>query len=556
MSAPGWPTRPGRWWSVALFGIGSASAAFTLWQNLHIAVLVDMAYFVNVATRIAAGDAPYVDFPMAQAPLSFVTQALLIKVFGPSYPAQIAYSAMLGGIATALTCRLARRILDGAVAAPGALAVVLTVPLVPLGIYAIYPHPFYDPDACLVILAAITAIFAARDRPTPARWILAGALLTIPLFVKQNIGGAFLVVSIVALAADALPKAAARAGLRWCIAGVGGALAVELVILQLIVGIDSYVRWAWVFALSYRGLPADRLGAFVDLRVIWPGLLIILLVIASERLRPDARGALFLTGLLVPVIGLAMVPALTPAAPELFPPVLIAASVLALRPVMRDGPTLESLLPFILTATTAGALMSQGLGGSTFGIFPLLVLAIASLVRLLSRAVVRPVRVASMTGVVLSVLLVLLGTPYALTNARLRYIDVDAPGEVTRSSFPSLMGLSARGPYIADLDAVLFWARDNVRPDEPMVFLPGEDPAYFALGHPPQLPSIYFYDVGLPYSPSEMAAIASEIGLRWVFVKDRLQLRDEPPLNQAIIAALTERATLVAQVSAYRVYRR
>jgi len=39
-------------------------------------------------------------------------------------------------------------------------------------------------------------------------------------------------------------------------------------------------------------------------------------------------------------------------------------------------------------------------------------------------------------------------------------------------------------------------------------------------------------------------------------VKDRLQLADEPPLEKALVAALTERATLVAQVGPYRVFKR
>lgn len=426
----------------------------------------------------------------------------------------------------------------------------------PLGIYAIFPHPFYDPDACLAVLASIAAILAARDRPTRARWLLAGALLTVPVFVKQNIGGAYLVISVAALAADALSRGAARAGLRWCVAGLAGALALELLVLQLVIGIDNYLRWALAFALTGRGVAAERLSAFTDLRIVWPGLLIVLLVLASQRLPSRARGAVFLAGLLVPAVATAFVPAMALAVPQLFPPLLIAASVLALIRAVLDGPDFETLLPFILAATTAGALMSQGLGGSTFGIFPLLVLAVASLVRQLARSIDRPVRVASLTGVALSVLLTVSGAAYVLTSSRLLFIDVNAPGEVTRSSFPSLAGLSARGPYIADLDAILFWARDNVAADEPMVFLPGEDPAFFALGRPPRLPSVYFYDVASPYSPAEIAVFANEIGLRWVFVKDRLQLREEPPLNQALIAALTDRATLVARVSAYRIYRR
>src|SRR5439155_819692 len=62
-----------------------ASAAFTVWRNTQVAVLVDISYILNIATRIAAGDVPYAQFPLAQAPLTFLTQAVLIKVFGPHF---------------------------------------------------------------------------------------------------------------------------------------------------------------------------------------------------------------------------------------------------------------------------------------------------------------------------------------------------------------------------------------------------------------------------------------------------------------------------------------
>jgi hypothetical protein len=542
---------------VAPLLLGGASAAFTLWQNLHVAALVDIAFIVNTAMRIAAGDVPYLDFPLVLAPLVFLTQGLLIKIFGPAYPVQIAYATILSGIATALAYAIVRRLLAEVVAAPRTLAAILTLPLVPLGIYGIYPSPFYDPDACLAVLVSVAAILAARGRSTTrARWVLAGALLTIPVFVKQNIGGTYLVVAVAALAAEALWRPSARASFRWCVVGLGGALALEGLILQLVVGIDNYLRWTLGFALSGRGLAAEKLAPFTDVRLLWPGLSILLLVLVSQRLPSRARGAIFVAALLAAIPAIALVPGLALAAPQFFPPVLTAASILAVIRVATDGPDFETLLPLVLTATTAGAVLSQGLGSSTYGIFSLLVLALAALVRLVGQYVDKPVRVASLTGVLLSVLLTLSGTSYVLTSTRLSFVDVNAAGEVTRSTFPSLAGLSAAGPYIADLDAMLFWARDNVAPDEPMVFLPGEDPAFFALGRPPRLPSVYFYDVANPYSPAEIVTFADVIGLRWVFVKDRLQLREEPPLNQALIAALTEDATLVARVSAYRIYRR
>ncbi len=110
-------------------------------------------------------------------------------------------------------------------------------------------------------------------------------------------------------------------------------------------------------------------------------------------------------------------------------------------------------------------------------------------------------RTAPAIGAMLALILAVSGTAYTLTNARLLFVDANAPGPVVRSQFPSLAGLSAPGPYIGELDAVLVWTRDNVSPEEPMVFLPGEDPVFFALGRRPRLPSMYFYDVANPYSP-------------------------------------------------------
>jgi hypothetical protein len=534
----------------------AASATFTLWRNTQVGVLVDISYVLNTATKIAAGDVPYAQFPLVLAPFEFLAQGLLIKALGPHFVVQIAYATILGGLGTALAYRIVRRLLDTAVARPAPLAAILTLPLVPLGIYAIYPQPFYDPDTCLAILATLAAILAARERPTPARGLLSGALLSVPVFIKQTIGGTFLVLMVAALAVDALARPSARPSFRWVMAGLAACLGLEVAALQLFVGVGNYLSWTWSFALAGRGLAFERISEFVDPRVIWPGALILGLALLARSLAARARGPIFLAGLCFPLFASAFVPALLPTVPAMFPPVLIAASVLAFTQIARGGIGFEALAPLVLAGTAAGAIMSQGLYGSTYGIFPLLVLALATLVRDLGRFVERPTQLAPIAGAVLALFLAVSGMGYTITNARLLFADVNAPGPVVRSEFPSLAGLSARGPYVSDLDAILFWVRDNVPADDPFVFLPGEDPAFFALGRRPRLPSVYFFDVANPYSPAEIARFADEVGLRWVFVKDRLQLVEEPPLQQSLVSALTQNATLVARVGPYRVFRR
>ena len=87
----------------------AASAGFIVWRNTQVGVLVDIAYVLNTATRIAAGDVPYAQFPLVLAPGEFLIQALLIKAFGPHFLVQIAYATILGGLATVFTYAIARR---------------------------------------------------------------------------------------------------------------------------------------------------------------------------------------------------------------------------------------------------------------------------------------------------------------------------------------------------------------------------------------------------------------------------------------------------------------
>jgi hypothetical protein len=533
-----------------------ASAAFVWWRNTQVGVLVDLAYVVNIATRIALGDVPYRDFPLAQAPGSFLAQALLIKVLGPHYFVQIVYASVLGGAATVLSYVIARRLLSGAVAEPDGLALVLTLPLIPLGIYAILPNPFYDSDACLVVLATIALVLFARDRPTVVQFMVAGALATVPLFIKQNIGGAFLVSLAGILVIEGWARPARRRELGWFGLGVAGALAVELVLLQLVVGVDAYIRWAWAFAMSGRGVTGDRLREFGDPVVLFPAVIIVTLALAAARVPERVRGLLFAGGLAVALGLTPAAPVVLQIAPLLLPPLLVAATALGLARAAREGPRIELLLPLALVATTLGTLQSQGLMSSTFGIFPLLTLSLACVVRDLAHAAPRPPRLAPLAGVVIALIVTVVGTLYTIENVRLRFIHVNDPGPVIRSAYPSLVGLSARGPYLAELDAMLYWVRDNVPREDGLVFLPGEDPAFFALGRKPALPSVYFYDVATPYSPLELARIADEVGLRWVIVKDPLQLTAQPPLEPELVARLTARAMLVATVGPYRVFRR
>jgi hypothetical protein len=105
----------------------AATAGVILWQNAHVAVFFDISYILNVATRIAGGQIPYRDFPLAQAPLTFVVQAAIIRLTGRVFFHHVLYVAAIGGLSTVLTWRIALETLRKRVPAAWIVSLLLAV---------------------------------------------------------------------------------------------------------------------------------------------------------------------------------------------------------------------------------------------------------------------------------------------------------------------------------------------------------------------------------------------------------------------------------------------
>ena len=131
-----------------------ATAAFVFWQNSQVAILWDLSYLLDTSWRIALGQAPYRDFPLVHAPLTFLIQAAIMRLAGRHYFLQIAYAALIGGLSSVIGWRIVFRVLREAHSA-WLIAVLLAAPLVFLGVYSVYPHPIYDCDCALCLLVAI-----------------------------------------------------------------------------------------------------------------------------------------------------------------------------------------------------------------------------------------------------------------------------------------------------------------------------------------------------------------------------------------------------------------
>jgi len=534
-----------------------ATAGFTLWQNTRVAALWDLSYLLDSAWRFSLGQVPYRDLPFAHAPLTFSVHAALIRLFGRVYYPHIACAVMESGIATALTWRVLRGL-----GAPQIWAAALTAPLIFLGIYGIYPHPIYDSDASLAALLALYLLQRADASSTRHSSFLAGAACLVPFFFKQNIGLAFLAAVLVYTAVGAALARNRKESLavpEWTLAGIAIAAAIAALLLQSTVGLRNYFYWTTTFAAQRRlpGLPL-LFSEYHQQSLLWsiPAALLGFALLRSTRWRTRKFFAFLL--LAAPFLWTIASLAITSDADDradqllgLWPHLLSLGSVLALanlRPrVLHEQRLFPALLPLIVLATIYGTFLSQQLWGSTYAIWPLLMLLVWSLLNLIAD-VAQPVAAA------LCATLLTCGPIYAISLERLDYIDQD--GTLTRATLPALRGMATPGPWIPQLEELIAFTDAEIPRDDGILLIPGDVPFFFSTGRTPKFPILLFDPATDPYTPQQTLEQAHAHNIRWLIVSRDTQLRASPlPNLDEIISTLKSDFKLYRTIAGYDVYR-
>jgi hypothetical protein len=424
--------RPGPRWELrdwlAATTLFAATAVVVLWQNAHVAVLFDLSYILNTAERIALGQVPYRDFPLAHAPLTFLIQAAIIRLTGRVFFHHVLYVAITGGLGTVLAWRIALTSLRGRVAAAWTLALLLAAPLIFLGIYCIVPTPEYDCDCGFWLLVAIWAFTQFDQRKSALFAFAAGALACVPTFFKQNMGLPFLLIAVVAVLLllvltklhSAQTPGAPRPSplgtgdstnlnppfqpipksLMAFVAGACAALLVALLALECTAGLGNFFHWTIQYA-GQRRLPglSLMLDVYRDPTLAWTlpcvAVALTLLWLAHPSRSFNARRAgSQLRWPRIAAFALLAAPFLFTLASlliyddadergdsllALWPLLLLLAAALVLGNLfaLRRRPSLNLFVPLILLAAIHGTFLSQQLWGSTYGIWPLLILLLA-----------------------------------------------------------------------------------------------------------------------------------------------------------------------------------
>jgi hypothetical protein len=559
-----WPDR-----AAALFLFLSTSAV-VLWQNSRLAVLWDLSYILENSYRISLGDLPYRDFPFPYSPATFVIQALLIRLTGRVYFHHVLYCAIVGGLGTVLTWRILLRLLRGALPKFRLVAFLLAAPLTVLGIYCVFPHPFYDPDCTFSILCGVLLLLQLERKGfPPRRAFLTGIALVVPVFVKQNTGLAFLAaaaIAVVILFIDAAWRRQRVSGYAWLLAGMAAGLGAAMLLLHFTVGLRNYFHWTMQFAASRR-LP--RLSEMIEpfenpWLLLWfaafaAGALLLWRNRSSNRLLSTLSVSLMAAPFAWPVLYLLVDDDPSERAERLlalWPIVLVVSLVFAVWDARR-GLSVTRLTPFILFATVVGAFLSQQLWGSTYAIWPFLTILLAGILADLFklRRETSSSEIELLAGVAALSILVS-GGFYVASRERLSYADLST-GEMARSALPALTGLSTRGPWIRQFEDLVRVTDREIPKDQGLLMIPGEDLFYYTTGRRPRFPVLLFDHTVNPYSPEEIVEISRRRNICWMILKKNYQRNDEPVEDRNRLLELLRKDFVPFQTLAnYEIYKR
>jgi len=322
------------------------------------------------------------------------------------------------------------------------------------------------------------------------------------------------------------------------------------------------------------------LGVYEDIALLWPAL-VFGLGIALLLVRHAAhRGALRWAGAtLLSLPFLAAIAALllqdnasdrVEALLRLWPVLLVASLLLALWQCTHVT-TAAKLVPVILLGTIHGAFLSQQLWGSTYALWPMLIILIATmLVALAPRERVKGATVdEGKTGntersapplivftCIVSFTLLTTGAYYALSHERLDYVDLS--GEtLEHSNLPALNGLAMRGDWIPSFEELVNYSNRNIPRADAILEIPGEDLFYFTTGRIPQFPVIMMDNTVNPYSAAQLVDLVRQRNVRWVVVKRTLQLQEEPlAFRPQLLELLSNGFSPAASLSNYDIYRK
>jgi len=516
-----------------------------MWQTTRTTPLIDYSYQIENAYRIYQGQMPYRDFFLVVAPGTYYALAFLMCITGGYIHSIIViYTAIISYITVLLTCTILTRL------TPARFLTIL--PLVPLIVssHSLYPYPIYDINAITVVLASIALYIHVRRYKTesPIFYLLIGLMSVITVFMKQNIGGVFVIVFGIGVLIDV-----------WTRENVTRKRIISSIL--LLTGICIPLVMYCYYLLSHNAYDAFVYQTFTFPKysrniVQQIDILIQQYKLGLGYLHPSHLYQLFTTYQTVQF-------------EELYRnSILILWTVLSILSMTistiqlisgiqkKHIPDIYSLLPFVLVPTALSSYLAHDIVGSSYSTWPVVMILLAYTFRSLSRMFHH------VPWHIIHLLVILFFTAVlsraVVENNFLRYYYHYAGKNAYHANLPPIAGLSTPGPWIVNMEAMFDYVEKHIPKNESVVFLPGEDPFFAVTKRINPLPFVQLHYQTYPMDYNSIILMILDKQVEWIIVKKQLQVF--PNLGLAdpvyIIEGISSYYTLAQALEGYDVYSR
>jgi hypothetical protein len=521
--------------------LAGIAVIFTACMSLTTTPLVDYSYAVENAYRIYAGQIPYKDFILVLTPGTYYVMAgVMHLVGGYTHISQLLltmFITFLTIIGTAIIQRSIAKSFWG-------LRLILLLPFLVTG-STIFAFPLYDLFVIAAIIWICCYIIFCHQRTEEnkyidmGKWVILGLLLPIPILFKQNTGIIFFIAILSGYGFFTIKQRTQNAYLRLLYILVGSIATISSFVgLLILTGSASSFLYQTIIYPGHQRDVFDKVhfiiaqyqNVFIRHWSILFGLAAILLIGISyrfskgktvEKIFHMGEGMIIIGGCILSIL---LIPKKHNSA-FFFTTISVASTITylgsgavflyVLCKKMRQNSFLHSILFIGLFGAAHATYLSQGIVGSSYGIWPIittLFLFIIVYIKTLSPNIhwqILPMPWIVFVIVILSQALI----GYEYHGFYQRY------GDPVHATSKRLQGLTLQGKWWVDELEELVAFTNTLPKKDIIAYLPGEDPFYAATDRVNPLPCVQFQPVTCPFSAQEYVSLMKQKNVTWVIIK-------------------------------------
>lgn len=514
---------------VLVWGIGILASLVTVWQSTRAVPLIDYSYQMENAYRLYRGDVLYHDFSLVVVPGTYVVMAILMKLFGTTNLVQQVYVAGIALLTIPLTFFILQAIKSNA-----SINIIALLPLVFSG-QAIYAFPSYDINATFIMLSALAYFcYFIAQKVKIGQSVILGVLITLPVFFKQNTGIIFWGTMLITFM-FIIWKNDKQVSWKHFFMAFASSIFVLLVTLGALIHFDIFQDF-WFQTFIYPGMKRSIVEnskavftsylskqAFFEYG-FWGA--ITLIYYRWQFLRKHA--ILFFTLVISCFVGFFFLNMFFKGNGSAYLTVFSLWNLVGLVSVMflanhawmeKSRNNVGCAVLFVLLLTANASFLSQGISGSTYGIWPLFIIAL-TILSTANQSLFNILRVPSMmVGIALALCFIL--AIYCWQQERLKFVDLQ--GERQQADTAKLKGLSTGGNWLPSFEDLVVFVENEVPKDESIVAFPGEDPFYYVTERKNHFPYAQFNPITFPHDEQWIWDELQIRRIKWVVIKKELQ---------------------------------